>query len=492
MPKSLIQLENVSVTRSGSCLLHVADWNLEPGMHWAICGVNGSGKSTFLRLLRGEITPDPGGGRFYDFGEGMQDSVLGLRHRIGLVSADMQDFYVLHGEKVTGREIILAGFFDTPLLYEAPEPEHERAGDVIISGLGLEDIAKMTAGSMSTGQLRRVLLARALAGGPDVLLLDECLEGLDTASREAVLNMVEQAATMTTLVIAAHSLEDLPSCMKRALVIESGKVWACGNMEIARAFFASTPRGEHCELTTISPEPMEGFMFRIRNASVMIQGKFALNDISWEMLPGQNWAVLGHNGAGKTTLLRMLMSEVAPYAEEGTVEWFGGIPFDQVRPGVGLVSQELQSHYASEFGRKPNVLETVLSGYGFTVGLYEEPGQERIDRAHEVMRFMGLDGMDEMALRNLSYGQQRRVFIARAVAFGPRLLLLDEPLSGLDSVTRAEVLPLLQGLAAGGTPTVLVTHHREHVFDAITHVLVLDKGRVSFCGTRQEWENSDF
>ncbi len=491
MGESMIRLRNVSVTRSGEHLLHDIDWELERGVHWAVCGANGAGKTTFLRLLRGELAPDGDGERRYDFGDGMQETVIGLRQRIGVVSPDLQDFYVLHGGKATGREIVLAGFFDTPLLYETPSVEQEVAAEDIFRALNMRGLGVMTAASMSTGQLRKVLIARALALKPDILLLDECLEGLDTDARESVIALMEAAAAMTTLVVAAHQAEDVPEVVERVLALDGGEIGHVGGRESLLGLLQATEKGNACFLPPSADKSgVEDvpFLFHIRNADVVMEGVHVLQHIDWKMVPGENWAVLGENGAGKTTLLRLLISEVAPYAEQGSIQWFGGVPFDTVRPGIGLVSQELQSRFARELGWEISVLDTVLSGFRGCIGVLDDPEPEELEKARSCLEMVGLADLEDRSLRSLSYGQQRRVFIARAVGFGPRLLILDEPLSGLDAQTRVEVLEMLDQLAGNGTPLVLVTHHREHMLPSLNRVLVMDGGRIAFSGTREQWE----
>jgi molybdate transport system ATP-binding protein len=491
MVDSMICLKNASVTRSGEHLLRAIDWTLERGEHWAVCGANGSGKTTFLRLLRGEIAPDADGERSYDFGDGVQETVVGLRHRIGVVSPDLQDFYVLHGGRATGREIVLAGFFDTPLLYETPSVKQEVAAEDVFRTLNMRGLAAMTAESMSTGQLRKVLIARSLALKPDVLLLDECLEGLDSGARESVLALVEEAANMTTLVVAAHHAADVPEAVRRVLTLERGEIVRMGGRENLCGLDMEPDTANACLMPPAANKKHAEdvpYLFRIRNADVVMEGVHVLQHIDWEMLPGENWAVLGENGAGKTTLLRLLLSEVAPYAEQGSIQWFGGAPFDTVRPGIGLVSQEFQARFARELGWEISVLDTVLSGFRGCIGRLEDPEPGELEKARACLAMVGLEHMEERTLRSLSYGQQRRVFIARAVGFGPRLLILDEPLSGLDAHTRSEILPLLEKLAESGTPLVLVTHHRDQMIPALNRVLIMDGGRIVFSGPREQWE----
>ena len=224
----LISLTEASVTRGGRRLVGPLSCRIERGRHLAVTGSNGSGKTTFLRLLRGEIPPDGGGGRVYDFGQGARHSVVGLRQRIGMVSADMQDFYYLHARRVTGREVVLAGFFDTPILYEEATPAQEAATEEVLVALGLGELAGRELGTLSTGQVRKLLVARGLASGPDILLLDECLDGLDVAARTEVLELLDLAAERTTLVCAAHRVGDLPDCIRDAVVFEEGVITACG------------------------------------------------------------------------------------------------------------------------------------------------------------------------------------------------------------------------------------------------------------------------
>ncbi|MGE4420825.1 MAG: ATP-binding cassette domain-containing protein [Pseudodesulfovibrio sp.] len=485
----LVSLKDVSVTRSGRRLLGPVTWQLERGRHTAVTGRNGSGKTTLLRLLRGEITPDIGGERVYDFGEGPQRTVLGLRQRIGLVSADMQDFYFLHTPRVKGRDVVLAGFHDTPILYDRAEPEEEAAADAVIDRLGIRDLAESELRTLSTGQVRKLLVARALAPEPDVLLLDEALDGLDAASRAEVVELLDRAGERTTLVCAAHRAGDLPDCVRRALALDHGEVLAEGERDQAeRALCEAAPDVVACDLPPASaPESFE-FLLRMTDVSVVADGTRILDGIDWEVLPGENWLVLGENGAGKSTLLKLILSHIAPYADgergTGTVERFGGMTMDEARPLIGVVSPDLQAGYARELGWEVTAEETVMSGFRGSVGMLDEPTSRERLGAEQWLDIVGLHGLGPRRLRHMSYGQQRRVFLARAMAPGPRLLLLDEPLSGLDPASRTMMIGLIERLAEAGTPLVMVSHYAEDRIPAVNRIMELEGGRQRFCGDR--------
>lgn len=491
----LISLKDAAVTRNGRRLLGPLTWQLVRGRHTAVTGRNGAGKSTLLKLLRGEIAPDLGGERVFDFGDGPQRSVLGLRQRIGLVSADMQDFYFLHTPRVLGRDVVLAGFYDTPILYDRAEPEEEAAADAIIDLLSIRDLAESELRTLSTGQVRKLLVARALAPGPDVLLLDEALDGLDAGSRAEVVAMLDRAGERATLVCAAHRTGDLPDCVRHALALDHGELLAEGPRDQAvRALSEAAPDVVACDLPPAPAPERYDFLLRMKNVSVVADGKRILDDIDWEVLPGENWLVLGENGAGKSTLLKLILSLIAPYADDergtGTVERLGGMTMDEARPLIGVVSPDLQAGYARDLGWEVTAEETVMSGFRGSVGMLDEPtSRERLE-AGQWLNIVGLEGLGPRRLRHMSYGQQRRVFLARAMAPGPKLLLLDEPLSGLDPSSRAQMLRLIERLAEAGTPLIMVSHYAEDRVCAVNRILELAGGRKRFCGPLEALETA--
>lgn len=514
----LVALDGASVTRGDFRLVADIGFRLMPGERWAVLGENGAGKTTFLRLLRGEIPPDAScgaGARVYDLpgAGGPQPTPLGLRQRLPLVSGDMQDAYAARGWAATGLDVVLAGFRDAALVYGEPDPkEHDRAL-AALEALGLAELGGRRMAELSTGQARTILLARALACAPDALLLDECLEGLDAPARREFLAVLDRAASASprlALLFSSHRLDELPACLDRALVMRAGRIVRAGGL--AEVLAASAPQAPTQAETPRPVRPAAsatlpgrattsapgGFLARISRASLEIDGARILSDIDWTLLPGEHWAVLGANGAGKSSLLSLLCGAVWPSAPldgdggPGTVEHGFAAPgetLDDSRRRIGLVSPALQASFPYDL----TVEEAVWTGLSASLDVFTPPDEAGRARAAAWLEFFELAQLAGRRVRSLSRGQFRRALLARAMLAGgergPALLLLDEPMAGLDTRSRRAFRAQLERLAGAGTPLVLVTHHARDLPRAVDRVLELAGGRVAFCGTRTEYEN---
>ncbi|MGE4469258.1 MAG: ABC transporter ATP-binding protein [Desulfovibrio sp.] len=476
----LIRLRDAVVRRGGHDLLTGIDLDLCAGEHLAVLGSNGAGKSTLLALLRGDLPPTAGN-RAYDFGAGLQTSPIGLRERMGLVSAGLQERFAGSGWRISAQEAVAAAFQDSWLCYSPPTQAELEQAEAALGELGAAGLADQPVSNLSTGQLRLVLLARAMVTRPEVLFLDEFLDGLDVRSRALLLRCMERVAGQCTLVCAAHREQDIPMCVEQGVLLRDGAIKARGpltDLQRRRRAPAGLPELDLPPSAAVHAP----YLFQLENASVVFSGRRALDQVNWTARPGEHWAVLGGNGAGKSTLLRVLLGLVDLYPG-GRLGWFGvdELPdLTHVRRTVGYVSPLLQGEYSYDLP----VRETVWSGFFGSVGLYEEPDEEQKDRAEAALAFCGLQKFADRRIRTLSYGQLRRVLLARAAVSGPPVLFLDEPLSGLDSRSRPQALELLERLARTGTHLVYVTHHTEELFPAVDHVLRLDQGRVVFCGPR--------
>jgi heme exporter protein A len=185
----------------------------------------------------------------------------------------------------------------------------------------------------------------------------------------------------------------------------------------------------------------------------------ALDDVSFTLQSGQTLAVFGPNGAGKTTLLKVLAGLIRPRAGRAQIE--GG------RRAVGWIGHQPQL-YAHL---------TVRENLRFWGSLYDVPDAELTRREGDLLARLGLNEHADRPVRALSRGLVQRVAIARALIHDPRVLLLDEPFTGLDRTAAEEFRRLLAEQAAGGRVTVLVTHNVEEGTELATDVAFMRAGR---------------
>jgi iron complex transport system ATP-binding protein len=222
----------------------------------------------------------------------------------------------------------------------------------------------------------------------------------------------------------------------------------------------------------------------LERVSLDIDGRPILIGISWRAQKGEKWIVLGRNGSGKTSLMRMLSGFGFPSRGRMRVlgELLGRTDLHLLRRRVGWIHGDL----AADIPPFMTALEVVVSGAQGSLVVYEQlPGSEEAT-AIGMLETVGMKDFAERSFSRLSTGERQRVLIARALAAGPELLLLDEPCQGLDPRAREEFLESLAGLLASrpDLSVVCVTHHVDEIIDVFSNVLVLEAGRVLAQGPR--------
>lgn len=211
-----------------------------------------------------------------------------------------------------------------------------------------------------------------------------------------------------------------------------------------------------------------------------------LNHISWQVLPKENWALLGPNGCGKTTLMKMIAGWIFP--SEGKVSvlghQFGESNLTELRSHIGWVTGMLTEEIPSQL----SACEIVISGTMGTLGLFADPSPEQIESATFFMNLMKVDHFADRHFALLSQGERMRTLIARALATQPLLLILDEPCSGLDPVSQENFLQTINTLTQNeeAPPVLFVTHHIDEIVPGIKHVLALRHGEIVIQGDKQE------
>jgi molybdate transport system ATP-binding protein len=221
-------------------------------------------------------------------------------------------------------------------------------------------------------------------------------------------------------------------------------------------------------------------LITVEAADVYVDHAPVLRGIALTIRRGDCWVVHGGNGAGKSTLLRLLYGDLHP-ATGGRILRAGqgpGVPIARFRDHTGFISPQLQTDHPQYL----TALETAGSGLHASIGLNEPLSVGERRRATAALAAVGLGGFGDRPLRELSYGQLRRVLFARALIRKPALLLLDEPYAGLDPGTRADLLAVIESRIAAGTTVVMATHHRDEWPAATTHELQLRRGRIVHSG----------
>ncbi len=211
-----------------------------------------------------------------------------------------------------------------------------------------------------------------------------------------------------------------------------------------------------------------------------------LQEINWQIHPGEQWALLGPNGSGKTTLLHALTGYEPP--SEGKIEIFGETygksDWRSMRKKLGIVGPWVATHLQP----RETAIAVVLSGREAMVNYWGKPPPDLWVEAEEILARIHCEHLAERLWGYLSQGERQRVLIGRALMARHEILLLDEACAGLDLVARDRFLSFLNHLTEQkNTPTlILVTHHIEEIFPAITHVLLLKGGTIAASGPKEE------
>ena len=502
MPSPLIELEDVRVRLGGRPVLAGVSLALREGESWALLGPNGSGKSTLLRVLRGEVWPDHQGGgrRAFHLAGTAEESPIGVRERIGLVSPELQQEYARRDWSLPAEAVVRSGFTDSVWPPEAATPEQARRVEAVLSAFGLAGASRRSFLELSSGEARKVLLARALVSGPRLLFLDEPCHGLDAASRAAFLALVSGVVRSgTAIVLATHRYDELVPEITRVAVLHAGRILGQGPREevLHRHRTAARPGGTDARTPGSPPLAVPPArvaapgpaarppVLSIAHADVRVDGVPVLHDLGWTVRAGESWAVVGPNGAGKSTLLRLVVGDEQAMPGGRVARLSLGERADvwEVKARIGIVSPELQARHRADLLAE----DVVASGFTASIGLVETPDPAQRTAAARCMARVGVSHLAGRRIHALSYGELRKLLLARALVRDPELLVLDEPCDGLDPDSRRAFLETVEALAREGTQVLLVTHHEEDLVPALGHVLELAGGRVVYRGPRSGW-----
>ena len=483
-----VSLRSLSVRRGDKWVLRDINWQLRPGERWALLGHNGAGKTQLLKLISGDVWPTPAraqaavgekAARIFRLGRRTID-LLEAKLRIAYIGGERQDKYARYGWNLPVRDVVATGLHRTDLLLSPIAQAEARRVSTMLRACGLQRIATRPFLSLSYGEKRLVLLARALVQDPDWLLLDELYNGLDANYRRRIDGVLGTARRRGQSWIAtAHRSVDVPPGTRSLIELSDGRIRIVKRLMRADHEGLKASAGEyrqaaphHRPLKNTSSR-LGPVLLRLSHVDLYVEYRAVLRDLNWQLRRGEHWSVFGANGAGKSSFLKLLYGDLSP-ALGGQIERPGfpqGTPIMDWKRRVGYVSPELHSIFSADV----NILELVASGRHASIGLNGAPTAADLRIARRWLRFFKLLSMAKRRPRELSYGQLRRALIARAMAADAEILLLDEPLTGLDPKQRALMKRLLERLMRRRLTLVAAVHHAEDLPRGMTHGLYLHK-----------------
>ena len=510
----LLVLDDITVRWNEQLAFPRTSWTWRRGEQWAVLGPNNSGKSLLALSLCGKA-PLLRGDIHYHFGKAGErpqpDTVPD--QSIALLSPQIQrelatgesSFYQSrwHSGVSEGRRTV-AQFLSqvsveeiNPFAVDAPKGDPRRFRENrrrFSRWLGIERIFRRKLAVLSNGEQRRVLLVHTLLRSPRLLILDDPFVGLDHSTRARLKTVIHRLmrAGLPVLLITNRP-DELPSQTTHLLLVRDRRILAQGtrramlNHPLVRELAASSPGAANPASAGEAGLPSKARtaqdraapLVELNHITVRLGNKRILDDVTWTMRPGENWALVGPNGSGKTTLLSLIQGD-NPQAYALDVRFFGRRPETtqtlwHLRRQIGWLSPELHLHYPAGW----SCLDVVCSGFLNTVGLYEPCTSRQRAAARDWLRRFGLANRAGSSFGELSPGDQRLVLLARAVVKKPKLLVLDEPCQSLDAAHRLTILAtvdkVIRQTRAG---LIFVTHHAQEMPTCITDVLELKSGRI--------------
>lgn len=402
----------------------------------AIYGPNASGKTQYVEKMRRQMASD-------------KVRYVAFRDSYGV--ATDQAYYLqlrwnqhdIDAETPTVAQLMEKAFRETG----DDTPERRQRQQHLYQLFGFSDLLDRYIITLSSGELRKFQLARTLLAQPQTLIIDNPFIGLDAETRDQLRNLLQQLAETDDLhiYIVVSRRKDIPDYVT--------------------------------DIVDLSQEAESPEVVSFHDVTVRYGDRTILSHLNWTVHRGEHWALSGQNGAGKSTLLSLVCAD-NPQRYACDIRLFGhrqgeaGMSIWDIKRRIGYVSPEMHRSYHRDLP----ALHVVASGLKDTVGLYVRPTAEERLQCLWWMRLFGVDHLADRSFLQLSSGEQRLILVARAFVKDPELLILDEPLHGLDNRGRQLVLRLIEAFCSRPEKTlVFVSHYREEWPSCIDHELYLKR-----------------
>lgn len=485
--QTIIRLENITLRVRDNFLLPNTSWHINKGQHWAILGPNGAGKTSLVRALTGDVAIVKGTiSPSLDQKNAQRAAYVSFEQHQRLIVREeiREEFRSFSGNlnRITTVHEVLAEAIGQP---GVDQSDIKR----VVDRLKIEYLLGRGIRVLSTGEMRKIQIARVLLNAPEIMILDEPFDGLDEASRHDLAQIIDDLMDKSrTVILVTHRQREILPNVSHVLAIRAGKIIYQGK----RNDVVTPSQMEHLynvDLETFTSLPalekglkrpaaatLSTTLVAMKNVTVKYDSTIVLKNVNWTMRSGQNWVIVGPNGSGKTTLLNLITADnLQAYANN--IYLFGkrrgsGESIWDIKESIGMMSSEFQIRY-----RRPiAAFEVVLSGFFDSVGLYRNASLQQRQTAGRWMAVLGIADKSVKPFNQLSYGEQRMVLLARSMVKMPQLLILDEPYQGLDRSNRRRILDAIDVIGRhGGTNIIYVTHYRDEIPACMTHMLQFEK-----------------
>lgn len=455
--------------------LKIDDWTMEAGQHWGIFSTYSHAGSLLGRLLAGDLK--------------LEDAVIeGRPKKVGWVSLYLQQ--QLLEKELADDDTDFMDRLDYGSSVESLVSEVCSNSEQLESLLALTDLVHLRQRGfrqLSTGETRRVMLARALAIEPELLVLDEPYAGLDIAHQQQLSQLLQTLSTSIQLLIITSREDELPNCITHVAMFnvevdnasniihrlgDSMTISEWHDHPVMAQLNALSQQRSQQVLELIKqqryqakyPDPL----VELKNGKVEYTDGLIFKEVNWRINNGEHWQVRGPNGCGKSTLLGLILGD-HPQCYSNDITLFGkprgsGETIWQVKEQIGIVSSALHLQYRVNC----SAIEVLLSGFFDSIGLYQKPSKKQMDSAKDWLAILHMSQFERTSFKQLDYGQQRLLLIGRALIKQPVLLILDEPYQGLDFINRKLVMNTLNMIAQENLSQILyVSHHSDDALPAI-------------------------
>ena len=473
-----IEIINARARKPEWSMAEPVTFTLSEGEHIAIVGRNGAGKSMFVDMLTGRHPAFPGMVRY-----GFDEPYNNLKHITfrDTYGGDNDKTYFLQ-QRWNQMEIDE----ETPTVGSKLEEAYQLAGEDTPARRALQEhiyelfqlkpLLDKYIILLSSGELRKYKLASSLFTAPKVLIMENPFIGLDAKTRDQLKELMRMLANDQglQLILVLAKTDDIPDFITHIVEVKDMQVMP--KVAIADWKPKSRPALITKKTTPITIQPDAPKMIEFKKVSIRYGERTILKDLDWTVLQGEHWSLSGQNGSGKSTLLSLVCAD-NPQSYACDISLFGhkrgsGESIWDIKRRIGYVSPEMHRSY------KQNIpaIQIVASGLKDTVGLYVRPSETEREQCRKWLNIFGIGHLADRKFMEMSSGEQRLVLLARAFVKEPDLLILDEPLHGLDDNNRMMVKEIVDKYCEDCSRTLIyVTHYQEELPNCIDHSIFLNR-----------------